>query len=244
MNITQALEAFQLSPKVTNLYLASLELGVASAKDIAEKADVRRTNFYDLSKELIRLGLLKQVKKGRKRYFQALEPEGLIQLQQKRLRDLELMLPQLKALTNTHGQKPKLSYYEGYAGLQSVYDDMLQYKGDITLFTTPSFVSETRLNLVKEHIPKRIALGNKLRMIGEVSTENIMLQKRDQQELRETRLLPKDLYHSNIELGMYGNKVYFVDYVETFGFIIESNEIAKTLKMIFELVWMSGRIVT
>jgi hypothetical protein len=81
-------------------------------------------------------------------------------------------------------------------------------------------------------------------MIGEISPENIMLQKRDTSELRETRLLPKDIFASNIEVGMFGSTVYIVDYKELFGLIIESTEIARTLRMIFEIVWGSGKIVT
>ena len=70
-----------------------------------------------------------------------------------------------------------------------------------------------------------------------------MLQKRDKAELRETRLLPKDVYHSNVEIGIYGKHIYIVDYRQLFGMEIESQDIASVLKMIFEIVWGSGKIV-
>ncbi len=244
MELTKILEGFNLNRKEAYLYLTALELGTASAKDIASKAGLQRTHFYDISQKLLGQGLLQQVKKGQKRFFQALEPEGLIKLQEKRLEELREALPRFKALNNTKGQKAKVYYYEGANGVKQVYEQMLLHKGEILLFTTPSFVSAERLDLLKEHVPQRVARGNGLRMIGEVSPENQMLQTRDQAELRETRLLPKSLYHSNIELGMYGNRIYLVDYQELFGLIIEATEISNTLKMIFEIVWNSGKIVS
>jgi hypothetical protein len=86
-------------------------------------------------------------------------------------------------------------------------------------------------------------LRNKVRVIGEVSPEIQSLKQRDKQELRETRMLPKDYFHSNIEIGIYGSKVFVIDYKQEFGFIVESEEITRTMKMIFELIWGSGKIV-
>ena len=34
-----------------------------------------------------------------------------------------------------------------------------------------------------------------------------------------------------------GSKVFIIDYKEQFGFIIEDTEIARVMKMIFEIVW-------
>ena len=244
MELTKILEALSLTEKEAHLYLTALELGMAPAKEIALKANIQRTNFYDIAERLLKMGVLKQVRKGTKRLFQAVDPEELIELQEKRLKELKDALPRFKALCNTRGQKPKVYYFEGAGGVKQVYDAMLLHRGEITLFTTPSFVSAEQLKLLKEHVPQRITRGNFLRMIGEISPENIMLQKRDTSELRETRLLPKDIFASNIEVGMFGSTVYIVDYKELFGLIIESTEIARTLRMIFEIVWGSGKIVT
>ncbi len=70
-----------------------------------------------------------------------------------------------------------------------------------------------------------------------------MLQQRDKAELRETRLLPKDIYHSNVEIGIYGKKIYIVDYRQLFGMEVESPDVADALSMIFEIVWNSGKVV-
>ncbi len=244
MELTHVLESFGLKTKEAHIYLAMLELGEASAQEIASKAGIQRTNFYDVLPKLLELELIKQVKRGRKQLFLALDPDELLKIQERRLEQLKQALPRFKAITNTPTEKPSVFYYEGVSGVKQVYEHMLLHKGNIELFTTPSFVSKEQLNLLKEHVPQRVARGNFLRMIAEVSPENVMLQKRDKGELRETRLLPQDLYHSNVEIGLYGNRVYIVDFRQVFGMEIESRDITSVLKQIFEVVWGSGKIVT
>ncbi len=244
MDLSPLLETLGLKTKEAHLYLTLLELGEAKAQDIASKAGIQRTNFYDLIPKLITLGLAKQLKREGKQYYRATDPDDLLALEEQRLTQLREALPRLKAITNATVEKPKVFYYEGVNGVKQVYEHMLNHRGEITIFTTPSFVSKEQLNLLKEHVPQRISRGNPLRMIGEISPENIMLQKRDKAELRETRLLPQDVYHSNVEIGIYGKNIYIVDFRQLFGMEIESTDVAKVLAQIFEIVWSSGKIVT
>jgi len=243
MNINEALALFNLDEKESAIYLAALEAGVATAREIAKKAGIQRTYFYDLSEKLLKLGLLQQISKGKKRYFQAAEPEKLLEMQEKRLGELRGALPELKALQNTKGQKPKVYFFEGRAGINQVNEDTLKYKGDMVAFTTPRFVSANEEKLSREYIAKRKLLGIKVRVIGEVSPEVAKIKSRDKEELRETKMLPKDLFSSEVEIGIYGNKVFFANYKDQFGLIVEDSEISKTLKNIFEIIWRGGFVI-
>lgn len=243
IEINEVLEQFNLDQKEAALYLASLELGLTSASNIAKKAGIQRTYFYDLSEKLIKLGLMKQVRKGRKRLFSATEPEKLVEMQEQRLQQLKSVLPELKSLYNTSGQKPRVFYYEGRDGIDEINADTLRYKGEILGFTTPRFVNKDQQRISRQYIQERIRVGNRVRVIGELAPEILELQQRDKRELRQTRILPRELYSSEVEIGIYGNKVFVIDYKEEFGFIIEGSDIAKVLKMIFEIVWGSGRVI-
>lgn len=230
-------EQLGLNEKETRLYLAALELGTSTAAKIAKKAGIQRTNFYSIADRLLEAGILKQAQKERRRLFFAAEPEDLITMEERRLAKLKKTLPELMALYNTVGQKPRVFYYEGRTGIDLINDDTLKYKGEIVGFTTPLFVSKYDKKLSDEYIKKRVAIGNKVRIIGESSPEIMELKKRDSAELRETRIISRDLFHSEVEIGIYGNKVFIVDYKEEFGFVIEGSEIAKAMKMIFEIIW-------
>lgn len=243
MNIQEILSLFNLDEKESAVYMAALETGIATAREIAKRAGIQRTYFYDLSEKLLKLGLLQQISRGKKRYFQAAEPEKLLEIQEEKLRELKAALPELKALQNTKGQKPKVYFFEGRAGIDQVNEDTLKYRGECLAFTTPRFVSAAEENLSREYIAKRKAGGIKVRVIGEVSPEMAKIKSQDKDELRETRMLPQDLYSSEVEIGMYGNKVFFANYKNLFGLIIEDSDISNTLKKIFELTWDSGRVI-
>lgn len=243
MNIQETLSLFNLDEKESAVYLAALETGVATAREIAKKAGIQRTYFYDLSEKLLKLGLLQQISRGKKRYFQAAEPEKLLEIQEERLKELRNTLPELKALQNTQGQKPKVYFFEGRSGIDQVNEDTLKYKGECLAFTTPRFVSTAEEKLSSEYISKRKSLGIKVRVIGEVSPEMAKIKSRDKEELRETKMLPKDLFSSEVEIGMYGNKVFFTNYKDQFGMIVEDSEISKTLKKIFEIIWKGGFVI-
>ena len=75
----------------------------------------------------------------KEKIFTATSPDALVEMQRNNLRRLQQMLPELKALHNTSGQKPKIFYYEGEDGINLIYEDTLKYKGEILVFTTPQF---------------------------------------------------------------------------------------------------------
>jgi len=243
MELDEILANLGLDKREAALYLATLELGEASAKDIAKKASIQRTYFYDISDKLIKSGFLKQVAKGKKRLFSALEPERLLELEEKRFKQLKNALPQFKALFNTKGQKSKIFYYEGLEGIRQIINDSLSFKSEVLFFETPQIVALDQQRLLKEYIKKRIALGVKTRVIGELSPEILNMKIRDKDELRETRILPKNIFSSDVEIGIYGNRIYIINFKDEFGFIVEDSQITKTLKMIFEIIWASGKII-
>lgn len=237
MNIKEVLAQFNLTEKEASVYVAALELGVTSAAAIAKKAGIQRTHFYDISESLIDAGFLQRVSKEKKGLYSAADPETLIEIEEKKIEKLKQALPEFKALYNTAGKRPRITYYEGRSGIEQINEDTLRYKGEAVAFTTPRFVSFPSGSTGRSYIEKRIAIGNRVRVIGEDSPEIHGLQEKDEKELRETRILSRDVFRSEIEIGIYGGKVFVIDYKEQFGFIIEDSEIARVLKMIFEIVW-------
>jgi len=242
MNTKDLVKQLNLNEKESAIYLALLELGTAGATTIATKAGVQRTYFYDLSEKLIQMGFIKQTRKGNKRLFYAIDPEKIVEIEEARLKELKKMVPELRAIYNTKGQKPRIFYYEGKQGILNILNDTNKYKGETLVFSTPEFLKRDQKSFSNEYIKSRVAFGNSARVIGEISDDFLTVKSRDKEELRETRLLPSDIYHSNVQIGIYANKVYVLDYKNEFGFIIESSEVSNTMKVIFELIWGSGRI--
>ena len=117
MDIRNVLEQFNLTRKESSVYLAALELGTTSAAAIAKKAGIQRTHFYDISESLIAAGFLQRVSKNSKRLYSAADPETIIEIEEKKIEKLKQTLPEFKALYNTSGEKPRVTYFEGRSGI-------------------------------------------------------------------------------------------------------------------------------
>ncbi len=243
MELSTILAECNLTEREGTVYLAMLELGNATASAIATKTGIQRTYVYDLIEKLLQLGFVRELKEERKGTFVAVEPDRLVEVQKERLHRLERALPEFKALQNSQAQKPRVLYFAGREGIKHIHEETRRYHGEIVAFSTPYFYTMEERKRSKEYIKQRLAQHIPIRIIGEVSQEMIDAQQRDRQELRETRILPKEWYSSNVDIVLYAANVAVIDYRKQFGFIIEGSEFADVMKMIFELVWKSGRIV-
>lgn len=243
MKIKDSLIKLGLKKQEAAIYLTCLELGISTATPIAKKAGIKRTYFYDLVENLINQGFIIQTVKGKKKHFSAVEPERLLEIQKEKLKLAEIILPQLKSIHNISGKKPKVRFYEGKEGLDEAYNDTLKYKGEILAFTTEKFLSADEKKLSTDYIKKRKNLKIPLKVIGPMSKELLEIKNKDKSELRETKLLPREIFTSDIEIGIYGNKVNFINLNKEFGLIIESKEIADVMKRLFQIIWKGGFVI-
>jgi len=243
MDVKIALGKLGLKEKEMTVYLAVLELGASGANSIAKKAGIQRTTFYDLANKMVKNGFLKKSQKGKVSLFFAVEPEDILNRQKQDLEKVEEIIPQIKAINNLSKQKPKVYYYEGSAGIESVNEDILKYKGEYICFSTPRFLTD-HSGVGPDFVKKRVGIGRKLRAVCEMDNVVVEHKKKDNEELREVRMLPKNLFHSEIEMGVHAeDRTYIANYKDKFALIIEDKEVASVLKQVFELVWDSGKII-
>ena len=76
-----------------------------------------------------------------------------------------------------------------------------------------------------------------------MSSEALAHKEEDSEALRETRVIPVDLFDAQTTIGIYKKRVFVMDYKKQFGFIVNDEHFANTLTQLFELTWNSGRIV-
>lgn len=243
MELSTILIECNFTEREAAVYLAILELGDATSRSIAVKTGIQRTYVYDLVEKLLQLGFVREVKEEGKSVLVAVEPEQLVEIQKERLHRLERALPELQALQNSQIQKPRVLYFEGREGIKNLHKETLQFPGEVAAFSTPFFYTMEERKRGKEYIGERLRKQTPIRVLGEVSQEMIEAKQRDKKELRQTRMLPKELYSSSMDIVLSANSVAVIDYRKQFGFLIEGSEFAKVMKMIFELVWNSGRVV-
>lgn len=239
MEIKETLEQLDLEGKKADVYLAALELGGSTVIEIAEKAGIKRTTCYDILLDLIKKGLISETVQGKKKLYIGEDPEKIQKDLQKKESLLSEILPQLKSIHNVSGVKPKIRFYEGIQGIKEVYEDTLKYSGEFLAFGSEDIIrtvgSEWMEDFIRRRIKKRIPVKA---ILPKTDYAEERLFKRDQSQLRATKLVDKNKYPFSIEIDIYGHsKVSLISSKEAMGVIIESSEIYNTMKLIFELIW-------
>ncbi len=241
MQISEQLSQFGLNYNQAETYIALLELGQSTVIEISRKTGIKRTTVYEVLAELEKKRLIAQTKKGKKRLFIAEEPENLEKIIEEKQKKLEILMPALKSLVNTSGEKPVIRYYEGINGIKDVYRDTLKYRGDLYAFVTENIIKKLGQEFADEYRDKRKKAQIAVRAIGPDTEELIEYKKGDLRDIKETRLVSKEDFPFTIEMNIYENKVAFMSFSEQLGLIIESTEISKNMTFLFKLAWKGAK---
>ena len=238
MEIKHILEQLGLKDKKADVYLAALELGSATVIEISKKAGIKRTTCYDILMDLIKMGLVSETSKGKKRLFIGEDPEKILGDLENKEKLLSGILPQLKAVYNIKGVKPKIRFYEGKEGLREVYADTLKYSGEIAAFASEDVVRTLGREWADDYLKKRVKKNIRVRVILPKTEYVSKIVGEDRELLRTSKLIDPQKYPFSIEINIYGHKkVALMSSREETGIIIEGDEVYKTMKLIFELLW-------
>ncbi len=243
MDTERIFKQLGFSKNEASVYIASLEMGKASAQDIAKKAGLKRTTTYSVLDYLVERGVVAKTEERGKTRFVAEAPDKLLSIVNTIQSDIKKALPELNAIYNKSEAKPKIKFYEGDQAIQNVYDDTLREKPkEILEWNTNEYFERFPKN--HAYIDKRVKLGIKARRIaGEGSVWQTQHKRFDPAELSETLIVPRDQFWPDIEVNIYKNKVAFMNYAENMSVIIESAAIAKAMRQVYELSWKGAKTI-
>jgi len=244
MNIKSVLSKLELKDKKADVYLACLGSRGLTAYAIAKNIGLKRPTVYDILSSLIKEGLVHvSFKKGSRCYYPA-EPEVLLKKLKRREAELNEIMPFLSSLYNTqNSKKPIIKYFEGIEGIKEMYDDSLSSlkKGEEILLYCGQDVLKYLPKYVSQYIDKRVKMGIRVRGIYKNSKELLAYMKDNKKQLRDVRVANENLFSLNNEINIYKNKLAITSYdKDFFGILIESEDIYKAQKAIFELAWLGA----
>jgi len=240
----ETLLKFGFTKKEAAIYLASMELGIASAVSlIAKKAGINRTTAYDILNNLVEKGIIISRIKEDHVYYEALPPAKLVaHLQEqsekfKRMaQEATILLPELETHYRVSG-RPKVYFYEGEEGLLRVYEETLTSKEEILAYASDQANQEAIPWYFPNYYKRRAAKKIPIRGLFPDSKTNRARHLLDKEELRQSRLVPLDKLNFTTEVNFFDNKMMVADWKENLGIIIESAEIVKVFKQAYELAW-------
>jgi len=243
MQFDRLLSQLGFSQNESKVYLAALESGLSSAQDIAQKAGLQRTTTYSVLGELVKRGVIGKTKVKGKSRFLAESPDKLLHLLNELQSNIKKALPELEALYNKNEVKPKILFYEGDYAIQKVYDDTLAEKpAEILEWNTDAFFQNLHVDKDYVYLSKRVALNiHAKRIAAKDSLWQHRHKNKDEEELSETVIVPKEIFSPQIEVNIYNNKIAFMNYAENMSVIIESKAIAQAMKQVYELSWRGAK---
>ncbi|MFZ2193859.1 MAG: helix-turn-helix domain-containing protein [Candidatus Moraniibacteriota bacterium] len=245
MNIEQVLKNYGLSNEETRLYLAGLKLGEAPLARIAKIAGIKRSSAYLIAKNLEEKGLMGNFKLPNGLRFVASSPTLLSDQLKKRLSEVNEIIPELNAIQKNSYYKPRVTMYEGKEGYISIANESLKMNETIRAIGSLKKIYEIvgQEYDQKYYIPERIKNNSKIKAlyfekeVAEFFPKDFFSSEKNASDLREIKFLPADFYHPSFVLIYQNTVAIFTSKKELIAVKIESEEIAKSEKSKFDLIW-------
>ncbi len=248
--LEKSLEKIGISAEESRLYLTLLSSGTVSAGALAKSAGIPRPSVYVVLKRLILKGLVTETQQSGVKRFVPIHPDRIADIFSDYKAEIESAeqqyresLKQVREIVTDSYLSPKLELYESADGLEKVLKDMLLYRDVETeaLWPIETMVDVLSPEFFRKHNQERIKRNISVRAIW---PENQVVNFKKHPYLgagsdfkREIRSAPNNIDFS-MGYWIYGNKIAFLSSrKEGFGFIVESGDLAKTLRSQFDLVW-------
>lgn len=240
MELTKVLKQIGLSEKESTLYIGALALGRFSIVEIARKTGLKRPTCYLIIEELIEKGLLTAVPGPKKTLYTAEHPDALLRAARQSYHLAEEVMPQLQVLMKSAADKPILKVYTGQAGLQNIFEDLLRNCPDKKMYYIASIedmVKAVGEDFMKDWVQRRFA--------KDIRTYSVRMKHKEStiKSFNETGRMLREIYYAPpsfyipYTLFIYGKRVAFLSTEkEHFGFIVESVDLAKTMKAFFDVM--------
>src|SRR3989344_4392941 len=123
-----ALMEFGLTDKEIKVYLSLLPLGSINLQELAKRIDLPRTTIYNTLNYLYKRGLVSKIVRGHVTYFEAVNPEKLIDTLNQKKELILSVLPELEILKKEIKESSSVEIYEGFKGISTILADVFKEK--------------------------------------------------------------------------------------------------------------------
>ena len=241
MKKAQILKEYGLSEKEALVYLELLPLGKINLQEIAKRVNLARTTIYNTLNYLISKGLVSFIINKGVRFYEATDPNKLLDKLNEKKELINSILPELESLKKTIKESSSVEIFQGSKGLFTVLSDVFKKKQQTYYFGSYSLSVE-----VLKHQPKHfrtIRLDRKIpaKIVIDNYDEEIFY---DEEYKKITKIrFNESLKDFPCMIFIYGNKVaLYTLKKDVIGIIISNEQVADAMKMIFDIYWNNSKI--
>jgi sugar-specific transcriptional regulator TrmB len=246
---TETLVSIGLTKSQAKAYIALVQNGSLTPPELAKKNNETRTNAYKLLDRLVELELATKSEDTKKLIYRVSNPVALETLAKKNRNQaleqenrIKQSMPTLLNFFYTYSEQPGVRFFQGKEGIKQIFDDMLRTRQNIYLIRSPSDDKFYDIEFFNKFRAQRAKLGITTYALTPKYLPAIDRTKESADEVNKflRTWLPVDSYTGSVEWDVYGNKVAIISYgEEAIGMIIESPQIAESMRQLFHLLQIS-----
>lgn len=240
---TSILEELGLTRTEIKTYITLLELGSSTAGKILEKSRLPNSTVHRDLNSLIEKSLISFIKEGKRKVYQATDPEQFFGFIEEKRRRFEELLPELRNKQKSAVKEEYATVHKGIRGIKEVYNIMINAKGkEYNTFGGGPITSEIMglswwLNLHK----RRVANKLQSRQVFDESVKRIGGTEIARNPLTRIRYVASEFAQFQ-ETVMVGEFVAIAVFTETpYAFLIKDKHVADSYRKHFEIVWKTAR---
>ncbi len=244
---TRILQKIGLTEGETKVYLALLQIGSTTTGPIVDAAKVSRSKIYHILVRLIEKGLVTSIIKANTKYFQAADPQRLLDFLNTREKELQenkkevlFLIPQLQ-LHKKMAVEEEAEIYHGIEGIKTARELALKVlkKGDTFYCLAANKINLQALQVYWHDFHKRRA---KIGIFAKYLIQEDSRQKmgfgsdyKDQNLLIESRYLD---HAGPVHIDIFGDYVVTCIMRGTYtSFLIKNKYVADYYRDYFEKAW-------
>ena len=232
------LQNLGLSLQEARIYVALLEIGPSKVGEILKKTHINRAHIYDRLEKLIGKGLVSSMKRNKKKYFLAANPNALKILLDTREKEISEQKIHLNGLIKVLEKVPlehvneSVELYEGKQGIKNILDDIIRTHSEILTYGSEGNFKRVLTYHFKHYL--KALEKNKIPMkiiFSKDANRHILKWNFD------VRYIPK-IYDTPTETTIYGDKVaIFILTNNPKAILIKSKATSESYRKYFHLMW-------
>jgi len=238
-----AIEKAGLTKIESKVYLVILELGPSLAGQISKKSGIHRRTIYDALDRLAEKGLISYIVKNNRKYFEAANPERLVELMREKEAEIKSNLPYMMDLFTKTKAKEETLFYKGKEGLKTAFEDQISTLGafsaapakEILVLGASAEASEILQFYFKWYNKRRQEKKIRIKLIANIEEKGKI-----KAPLSEIRYMSE---LGPAAMNIYADKVAIILWSKDkpLAIIIKNKEIANSYRIFFENMWKMAK---
>ena len=236
------LEDLGLTTAEIKVYMTLLELGSSTAGAILEKSGLQNSVVHRALNSLIEKSLINYILEGKRRVYQATDPENFYNYMDEKKRRFDEILPELKKKQQFAEKKEIAAVYKGIRGIKEVYSIMRNAKGKeyntfgggspcLNIMGNAWWINHHKQRIANK-LPSRQVFDDTVREMGELMNKTM--------SLSEVRFVSKEFeqFQETVIVGDYVAINVFTE--NPYAFLIRDKKVADGYRKHFEIMWKTA----